>query len=180
MTKSKALPQVSRAKAVNNISRSNASRRATLKQVNTLAWLLDNSIPIPLINYRIGLDAVVGLVPGLGDIAGLLVSSYIVTQAVRLGVPRATLMRMLVNITLEAAIGIIPILGDFFDATFKANARNVALLNEAVSDAEAGRTTRKVADTGFIAMLFGALLALLALVGGAGIALFSWLLSLFR
>ena len=165
---------------INAFTRNEKRRRALLQQVNSLAWLLDNSIPIPLINYRIGLDAIVGLVPGFGDIAGLLVSSYIVMQAVRLGVPKATLTRMLVNVALEAVIGVVPVIGDIFDATFKANARNVLLLNEAVREAQLGRTRRRNADRGFVLLIVGALVALLVMIGGAGIALFSWLASLFR
>lgn len=148
--------------------------------MNKLAWLLDNSIRIPIINYRIGLDAVVGLIPGFGDVAGLLVSSVIVLQAIRLGVPRATLMRMLLNIALEATIGLIPILGDIFDATFKANARNVLLLNQAIDDSQTGRTIGKSADTRAIAAVIGALVGIVVIIGGLSIALFSWVSSLFR
>jgi hypothetical protein len=163
-----------------NMANHKDKRRAILSQVDTLAWLLDNSIPLPIINYRIGVDALIGLVPGLGDIAGLLLSSYIVMQAMRLGVPRATLLRMLANIGIEALVGIVPIVGDIFDATFKANARNVHLLQSAVQDVQLGRKTRRNADRGFILLMVGGLLALIALIGAAGVAIFSWILSLFR
>jgi Domain of unknown function (DUF4112) len=155
-------------------------RRAILRQVNTLAWLLDNSIPVPFINYRIGLDALIGLIPGFGDLAGAAISSFIVLQAVRLGVPRATLLRMVANIIIEATFGLVPIVGDFFDATFKANARNVALLRDAVNDTNSGRSKRKNADRGFVALVFGGLIAIVALISAAGVAIFSWLVSLFR
>lgn len=107
-------------------------QKAIRSQINHLAWLLDNSITIPLIGYRIGLEAIIGLIPVVGDAAGVLLSSYIVAQAMRLGVPRTVLARMVVNILLEGVIGVIPIIGDLFDATFKANIRNVRLLNEAL------------------------------------------------
>jgi hypothetical protein len=162
------------------VNRNEKSRRAILKQLNALAWLLDNSIPLPFINYRIGVDAVIGLVPGIGDMAGLLISSYIVLQAARLGVPRATLTRMVINIALEGAVGIVPLVGDLFDATFKANARNVQLLNEAVVDAKLGRNAAKNADRGFVLLVFGALVGTLALIGAVGVAIFSWIMSLFR
>ena len=87
---------------------------------------------------------------------------------------------MLFNVALEAVIGVVPIIGDVFDATFKANARNVELLNQAVSDAHVGRNQRKNADRGFVLMVVGALLALLVVIGGAGIAVFSWVASQFR
>lgn len=107
-------------------------KQTMLKQVNQLAWLLDNSIQLPLLNYRIGLESLLGLIPVLGDLAGLLISSYIVIQALRLGVSRPTIMRMITNVLLETLLGAIPIFGDIFDATFKANLRNAKLLNEAV------------------------------------------------
>jgi hypothetical protein len=101
-------------------------------------------------------------------------------QAVRLGVPRATLMRMVTNIAIEATFGLVPIVGDFFDATYKANARNVGLLQSAVDDARWGRSTRRHADRGFVVVVLGALVAFVALVGAAGVAIFSWIVSLFR
>lgn len=168
-----------------NLSRATTSathknRQSVLAQVDQLAWLLDNSINIPLINYRIGLDALIGLIPGLGDAAGLLVSSFIVLQAVRLGTPGATLMRMVLNILLEALIGLIPVLGDVFDATFKANVRNVRLLQAALGQQPAGRPLTKATGKGLIAATIGALIGIIVLIGGAGIALFWGILSLFR
>ena len=163
-----------------NPSMSSDNRRAILKQVNGLAWFLDNSIEIPGIRYRIGWDALVGLIPGFGDIAGLLVSSYIVTQAMRLGVPRVTLLRMVGNIAVEATVGMIPLVGDFFDATYKANARNVKLLNEALQRAEQGRAISKAADRGAVVAIVAALVGMVVLVGALGVAVFSWIISLFR
>ena len=160
--------------------RDDKQQRAIMRQVNTLAWLLDNSIPIPFLNYRVGLDALMGLIPGFGDIAGAAVASYIVVQAVRVGVPRATLLRMVANIAIEAAVGLVPIVGDFFDATFKANMRNVELLQSAIDDAQAGRSRRKNADRGFVLLVLGGLTAFVGLIGAAGVALFAWLVSLFR
>jgi hypothetical protein len=166
-----------------NLSRNDAgytdkSRQGILDQVNGLAWLLDNSIRIPIINYRIGLDAIVGLIPGLGDFAGLLVSSFIVIQAIRIGAPRATLLQMVLNITIEALIGLIPVLGDLFDATFKANARNVRLLNAALGNPSPNRIIPKSTGKGAIALIIGALVGLIALIGSAGVALFWGMMSL--
>jgi hypothetical protein len=162
------------------VNRNEKSRRAILKQVNALAWLLDNSIPVPFVNYRIGVDALIGLVPGIGDMAGLLLSSYIVLQAARLGVPRATLMRMVINVALEGVVGVVPLVGDLFDATFKANARNVQLLNSALAETKFGRNAAKDADRGFVLVVVGALVGILALIGAMGVAIFSWVMSLFR
>jgi hypothetical protein len=176
MTNSKQRYQVIESKPI----RDERSRRAILQQVNGLAWLLDNSIQLPLINYRIGLDAIVGLIPGFGDVAGLVVSSVIVLQAIRLGVPRAILSRMLANIILEALVGVVPIVGDLFDATFKANARNVELLNQAMDNSQGARAMGEAAGRGIIAGVIGALVGLLVLVGSIGATLFWWIVSLFR
>jgi hypothetical protein len=98
-------------------------------RLNRLAWLLDSSIRLPGTDFRIGVDALLGLLPGGGDVAGVVLSSYIVLEAARMGVPGRTLVRMIVNIAVEALAGAIPIAGDLFDAAWKANQRNVALLN---------------------------------------------------
>lgn len=100
-----------------------------LARVNRLAWLLDNSIRVPGTDFRIGLDALLGLLPGGGDVAGVLFSGYIVLEAARMGVPGRTLFLMVSNIAVEALVGAVPVAGDLFDAAWKANLRNAALLN---------------------------------------------------
>jgi hypothetical protein len=100
----------------------------TRKSLERLAWYLDNSIPIPGLNARVGLDALIGLVPGVGDTIGALLSSYILSQAARLGAPKSVLLKMAFNIALDAAVGALPVLGDLFDVAWKANQRNVQLL----------------------------------------------------
>jgi hypothetical protein len=101
--------------------------RTRLERLRRLAWLLDNSIPLPG-GFRIGLDAVIGLVPGIGDAIGALLSVFILNEARMLGAPRSVLLRMSGNILIETIVGAIPLAGDLFDAGFKANARNIALL----------------------------------------------------
>lgn len=158
----------------------NQKTSTILNQVDRLAWLLDNSIHIPGINYRIGLDAVIGLIPGLGDAAGLIVSSFIVLQAIRLRAPRAILTRMVFNIVMEALIGLIPVLGDLFDATFKANARNVRLLRLALEGSTNSRAINEASGKGVIATVVAMLTGLIVLVGGAGVAIFWGVMALFR
>lgn len=101
----------------------------TREKLQALAWWLDASIRLPG-GFRIGVDAILGLVPLLGDILGLLISGYIVVQAARLRVPHSVLLRMLLNVGVEGLVGQAPLLGDVFDATWKANLRNVRLLEE--------------------------------------------------
>src|SRR5687767_9579377 len=104
--------------------------RETHQRLSQLAWLLDSSIPIPGTRFTIGLDALLGLFPVLGDLLGVLVSSYIVNEAARLGAPRSVLLRMALNVGIEGIIGIVPFAGDVFDAAWKANQRNVRLLDD--------------------------------------------------
>jgi len=94
--------------------------------IERLAWLMDNSIPIGG-GYRIGLDPIIGLIPGLGDLIGTLVSSMIILQAHRAGISRTTLLRMVANVAIDAALGAVPFVGDAFDFAFKANAKNLQL-----------------------------------------------------
>jgi hypothetical protein len=104
-----------------------------LQRVRSLAWLLDNSIPLPG-GFRIGLDPIIGLIPGVGDAIGALMSVFILNEARMLGAPRSVLMRMSGNVLIDTLIGAIPFAGDLFDAGFKANARNLALLERYTLD----------------------------------------------
>lgn len=142
---------------------------ARLERVRALARLLDSSIPIPGTSRRIGLDPLIGLIPGFGDAAGMAMSGYILLEAARLGVSRAVLLRMAGNVAIEALVGVIPIVGDLFDAGFKSNVRNVRLLNGFLE--EPGHATR--ASRGW---LWGVLAALLLLVVGAGVVA-AWMLG---
>ena len=103
--------------------------RQTRERLKWLAWLLDSSIPVPGTSFTIGIDALIGLVPVLGDLIGVLLSSYILGEAARLGAPRSLLMRMAFNVGVEGVVGIIPLAGDAFDAAWKANQKNVRLLD---------------------------------------------------
>lgn len=171
--------KLSRTTTVRNTELPTNQKTSTiLNQVDRLAWLLDNSIYIPIINYRIGLDALIGLIPGLGDAAGLIVSSFIVLQAIRLRAPRAILLRMVFNIVMEALVGLIPVLGDFFDATFKANVRNVRLLRLALEQPTNSRAINAASGKGVIAAVLAGLTGLIVLIGGAGVALFWSIISL--
>lgn len=138
--------------------------RETRQRLRQLAWLLDSSIPVPGTRFTIGLDALIGLLPVLGDLLGVLISSYIVNEAARLGAPRTVLLRMAANIVVEGVIGIIPFAGDAFDAAWKANQRNVRLLDAWLD--RPGKTAR--ASRLFGATLVLALAALLALLAVGG------------
>jgi hypothetical protein len=107
-----------------------ASDESRLDRLDKLTRLLDTAFPIPGTRYRIGLDGLLGLIPGVGDTIGAAFSAYIVLEAARLGVPKGILLRMIGNLAVETVVGIVPILGDIFDIAWKANVRNLALLRE--------------------------------------------------
>lgn len=108
-------------------------------EVRRVADLLDSRFRIPGTRQTFGLDAVVGLVPGAGDAVGLVAAAWVVAQAVRLGARGWTLASMLVTMTLDATVGSIPLAGTVFDVVYKANTRNVRLLEEHVADPAAAR-----------------------------------------
>jgi hypothetical protein len=103
-------------------------RDASLARLDALARLMDSAVAIPGTNIRLGLDALIGLVPVAGDLVSNVISTYIVWEARRLGVSRLTVARMLANTAVDTVIGAIPILGDAFDVAFRGNMRNLALL----------------------------------------------------
>jgi hypothetical protein len=101
-----------------------------LERLRTMARLLDSAVTIPGTRYRFGLDALIGLIPGIGDAIGAILSTYLIFHAARLGAPRSTLVRMMANVGLDTIVGEIPLLGDLFDVGWKSNTRNLALLEE--------------------------------------------------
>ena len=103
---------------------------AKIERLRRLAWLIDASGRVPGTRFRFGLNSLLGLAPGIGDAALTLISLYIVYEARRLGVPRAKLARMLTNVGIEAALGSVPVLGDLFDVMWKANLRNLDIIDE--------------------------------------------------
>ena len=136
-----------------------------LEHLRRFAYWLDEGVRLPGTRLRVGLDPIIGLVPGVGDVAGAILSSWILIEAVRRGVSRFTLSRMAYNVAVDALLGSIPLVGDVFDAVWKANLWNVALLERHLATPSGARK----ADRLFVALLSGALLVLCAalLVGGA-------------
>jgi hypothetical protein len=108
------------------------------EQLDTLARLLDDAFAIPGTNWRFGLDAIVGLIPGIGDLITSIFSFLIVFAAWQRGLPRVTIARMVANIAVDTLVGAMPIVGDLFDAAWKSNKKNVALLKRASAEQTAG------------------------------------------
>lgn len=104
------------------------------KRIEAVAHLMDNAVRVPGTSFRIGIDGIIGLIPGFGDFVGTIVGSYIIVEAARGGIPSAVVFRMIANTLLEYFIGLIPVLGDLFDFTWKANIRNLNLYRAARAD----------------------------------------------
>jgi len=131
----------------------NSSDDVRLTRVRTIARALDSAVSIPGTSFRFGLDPVLGLVPGLGDLAGAVLSGYIVLAGVRMGVSRSGVVRMLANIAIDTFVGSVPILGDLFDAGWKSNNRNVALIERHMADPGSTRTANRLVIVGAVVVL---------------------------
>ena len=103
---------------------------ARMQRLRRFGRLMDSAIGIPGTKFRVGLDPIIGLIPGGGDTAGLIFSSYIVLEAARMGASKSALSTMAFNILLETVVGTVPVVGDIFDVTWKSNIRNIELLEE--------------------------------------------------
>ena len=138
--------------------------------LDRLSWLMDDLIRVPGLGWRFGLDALVGLIPGFGDTATSLVSFYILVAAVRHRVPKITIMRMAVNIALDYLLGSIPLVGYVFDAWWKSNQKNVALLKERATVSGEQAREGRLSDWLFVASI---------IVGLIGLALASAFVSVY-
>lgn len=147
------------------------------RTLQLLALLTDNLVRLPGVGWRVGLDPIIGLFPVVGDLATALVSLYILQAAAQLDVPRSTLARMAVNVAIDYLVGSIPVLGNVFDFWWKANYRNVQLLERALAEPVQRRRRNRVADWLFIATVLLALSA--AFVGSLVMAFLTanWIMA---
>jgi Domain of unknown function (DUF4112) len=148
-----------------------AGQPAEVEQsLERLGWLMDDLVRVPVLGWRFGLDALLGLIPGVGDTATSLVSFYILASAVRYRVPKITLLRMGLNIGIDYVVGSLPLVGDLFDAAWKSNQMNVELLRKratvSASEARKGRTS----DWLFVGLIIALLIGLA--VGAAFVSLY--------
>lgn len=137
--------------------------------IERLGWFLDESITLPG-GYKIGVDGFIGLIPGIGDFIGGLLSSVIIYKAHQIGVPRMVLGRMIINMMIDTLLGAIPIAGDVFDFVWKANKRNVALLEDYQLQPKEVYRKSVIQNVLFIALLLGILVLMIALI--------SWVIGL--
>jgi hypothetical protein len=130
-----------------------------LAHIRGLARFLDESIPVPGTKYKIGVEPIVGLIPGVGDFFGVTLSAYIILRAADLGVSAATIIRMIINLAIDGVIGSLPFVGDLFDLVWKANKRNIVIVeNELLKNAPL--KSSKV----FVAVAAVALISVMALI----------------
>lgn len=111
-------------------------RLATLNRIRQLSRLMDTSLRVPGTGFRIGLDPIIGLIPGAGDLISTAFSAYIIFLATRLGIPRQDLTEMIFNVALESVVGTVPLVGDLFDAYYKSNIRNLVILEKHLTAVE--------------------------------------------
>ncbi len=138
-------------------------------QARAIARVLDGLVPLPG-GMRLGLDSIIGLVPGIGDMAGAAASSYIVLLAIRAGASRPAVIRMIGNIVLDTTVGSLPILGDLFDMGWQSNSRNVAIMERDLGATGLRRHTSKAV---LIMIVLGVLIALAGIAYMVGA--FLWL-----
>lgn len=140
--------------------------------LRALARLMDSAVAIPGTSIRVGLDSLIGLVPGLGDLAGAAMSGYIVLASARLGAPTPVLIRMVANIAVDGVVGSVPLLGDLFDVGWRANMRNTDLLERHLAAPSATKRGSVAVIAGIAALLVlvavGAVALTIALLKGIG------------
>lgn len=108
-----------------------------LKRIRKIARLLDTAIGIPGTKFRFGLEPILGLIPGGGDLITALISAYSIYLATSFGLEKSEILKMVRNVAIDTALGSIPIVGDIFDAYFKSNIRNLEILEEHIAKTEA-------------------------------------------
>jgi hypothetical protein len=123
-------------------------------QLDQIAWFLDNAFKVPGINWRFGAEALIGLIPGAGDLISGAVGLMLLFRAFQFKLPKIVILRMIVNTLLDITIGAIPFLGDIFDFIFKANSRNMAMFRQ-YAEQPAQSTTRHWIFIGSVAAIFG-------------------------
>ena len=152
--------------------RSAANAETSLER---LSWLMDDLFRVPVLGWRFGLDALIGLIPGFGDTATSLVSFYILAAAVRYRVPKVTLLRMGMNIGIDYLVGSLPVVGDVADAWWKSNHKNIDLLKKRATVSTEEARSGRVSDWLFVG---GIILGLIALAIGSAFVSFYLLFRL--
>ena len=142
----------------------NEIKEERLLRLRILGERLDESIKIPGTNYKIGLDPIIGTIPVIGDLIGGVLSTYILYSGIKMGASPKIVAQMATNIALEFAIGSIPIVGDVFDVIWKANIKNIELIEETAFDNEGNNSMNYLITATLIVVLLGIILVILGLL----------------
>jgi hypothetical protein len=134
-----------------------------LTVVRAISKVMDTAFTLPGTNFKFGVDAVVGLIPVVGDVVGGVIGTYIIFVAAKMGVPKPVLTRMLMNVGADAVAGAVPVVGDALDAAWRANAMNVRLLEQSLAEPRAARRQSWALMLGLIAAVIGIVAASVAL-----------------
>lgn len=151
---------------------SSPNEEQVLRQMKQLAWLMDEAVTIPGLNWRVGLDGLIGMIPGIGDLVSAGISGFIIRQAATLGVPKVILLRMAFNTAIDFLVGAIPLIGDLFDFAWKANRKNLQLVIGYLEDPTHTKRTSWFTVAGLLGGTVGAVLAVSLLVVSLISALF--------
>lgn len=150
-------------------------RNPSIERVRAIARLLDTRFEIPALGVRFGIDAIIGLIPGIGDVIGVLLSSLILIEAIRIQAPGVVIVRMLSNLFIDGALGVVPVAGDIADVYFKGNVRNARLLAEWIDHPQAVTRASRVKVALAILMLVIGIVGILALSMIVALKLARWL-----
>jgi hypothetical protein len=148
--------------------------RTSEARIRRVTTVLDELVPIPGTDTRIGLDPVIGLIPIVGDVVAAVVGGWVILEATRFGVPRIVVGRMVVNLSVDLAVGLIPLLGDIYDVVSHSNTRNLELFRRHALDPGASTRGQQAFFAGVVLLLVG----VIWLIALAVQAAFGWLASL--
>jgi predicted small integral membrane protein len=154
------------------------SHAPRLRRMRQLSKLLDGAIASPGTKHRIGIDPILGLIPGGGDTLSAALSGYIIVEAARMGLPREALMRMVGNLLLDTVVGSVPVVGDVFDVISKANFRNMQIVENHIQTF--APTSSAKTDKLFIGLLIAGLIIFAIAVGGIAVLVWSFVANSFR
>jgi hypothetical protein len=158
----------------NRLEANDSTHFPKLKRMRQLSKLLDGAIVIPGTKQRIGIDPILGLIPGGGDTVSAALSGYIIIEAARMGLPRKALTQMVMNLVVDTIIGSVPVLGDIFDVVSKANLRNMQIVESHVQ----APLVRTKPDRLFIGLLIIGLITFALAVGVITVAIWNFVWNL--
>lgn len=149
------------------------SHLANLRRIRQISHLLDNAIGIPGTKYRIGIDPILGIVPGGGDFVAMVFSAYMIVTAAQMGVSQEKLVQMVSNVIVDTFAGTVPVVGDLFDVAWKSNIKNLELLEEHLGSPQTGTAVNWWFVVAILAGLFLIMLAIVSL----SVLIISWLVG---